>query len=146
MLDRAIDAVGEVADDVVVVAATGSVPATSPDVRLVRRLAAFEGPLAGLAIGLAASIRRRRAGHRRRRRHADARARRAAPTGRHARQHEAAVLADATVHRPLPVALRRSAAAPAVERLLAAVSGASARCSTARTSWSSRRRLAAGRP
>ena len=54
LLDHAIAAVQAVATDVVVVAAPGMNPDVSEGVRLVRDPVAFEGPLAGLAAGLAA--------------------------------------------------------------------------------------------
>jgi len=119
MLDRAIAAVGQVAGVVLVVAAPDSLPAmSSPDVRIVHDVRAFEGPLAGLATGLSAmdltidrvivvggdmptlvpAVLRRLVD--------------ALDT------YEAAVLADDAGPRPLPTALRRSAAAPVVERLL----------------------------
>jgi len=120
MLDRAIAAVGQVAGVVLVVAPPDSVPATSsPDARIVHDVRAFEGPLAGLATGLSAmdltidrvivvggdmptlvpAVLRRLVD--------------ALDT------HQAAVLADEAGPRPLPIALRLSAGAPAVERLLA---------------------------
>jgi molybdopterin-guanine dinucleotide biosynthesis protein A len=54
LLERAVEAVGTVAADVVVVAAPGVDPAVPPDVTLVHDDAAFEGPLAGLIAGLTA--------------------------------------------------------------------------------------------
>ena len=54
LLDHAIAAVQAVATDVVVVAAPDMNPDVSEGVRLVRDPVAFEGPLAGLAAGLAA--------------------------------------------------------------------------------------------
>ena len=118
MLDHAIAAVEQVAGTVLVVAPPDSVPAMASDARLVHDSHAFEGPLAGLATGLKAmdpglehiivvggdmptlvpAVLRRLLG--------------ALET------HEAAVLADDAGPRPLPIALRRSAAAPALERLL----------------------------
>ncbi len=118
MLDHAIAAVELVAGTVLVVAPPDSVPAMASDARLVHDANAFGGPLAGLATGLTAMD----------------------PTLDHLivvggdmpslvpavlrrlidalETHEAAVLADEAGPRPLPIALRRSAAAPAVERLL----------------------------
>ena len=54
LLHHAIAAVRTVADEIVVVAAPGQEPAVPAGVRVVRDEAAFEGPLAGLATGLAA--------------------------------------------------------------------------------------------
>lgn len=54
LLDHAIAAVQAVATDVVVVAAPGANPHVPEGVRLTRDRVAFEGPLAGLAAGLAA--------------------------------------------------------------------------------------------
>jgi molybdopterin-guanine dinucleotide biosynthesis protein A len=54
LLERAVEAVGTVAADVVVVAAPGVDPAVPPDVTLVHDDAAFGGPLAGLIAGLTA--------------------------------------------------------------------------------------------
>jgi molybdopterin-guanine dinucleotide biosynthesis protein A len=118
MLDHAIAAVEQVAGTVFVVAPPDSVPAMASDARLVHDSHAFDGPLAGLATGLNAMD----------------------PTLEHIiavggdmptlvpavlrrlidalETHEAAVLADDAGPRPLPIALRRSAAAPAVKRLL----------------------------
>ena len=118
MLDHAIAALEQVAGTVLVVAPPDSVPAMASDARLVHDSHAFEGPLAGLATGLKAmdpgleriivvggdmptllpAVLRRLTD--------------ALDT------HEAAVLADDGGPRPLPIALRRSAAAPALERLL----------------------------
>ena len=53
MLDHAVRAVQAVATDVLVVAAPGADPTLPEGVRLARDLLAFEGPLAGLAAGLA---------------------------------------------------------------------------------------------
>ena len=61
MLDRAVDAVGVVATDIVVVRAPGMSGSLSPEVTIAHDARAFEGPLAGLAAGLAAldpSVRR----------------------------------------------------------------------------------------
>ena len=54
MLDRAIDAVRSVATDVIVVSAPDSSSNVPDDVRVVRDARAFDGPLAGIATGLAA--------------------------------------------------------------------------------------------
>jgi molybdopterin-guanine dinucleotide biosynthesis protein A len=118
MLDHAIAAVQLVAGTVLVVAPPDSVPAMASDARLVHDSHAFDGPLAGLATGLNAmdstlehiivvggdmpslvpAVLRRLIDE--------------------LETHEAAVLADDSGPRPLPIALRRSAAGPAVERLL----------------------------
>ena len=61
MLDRAIDAVRAVATDIVVVSTLDGTPTIPTDVTLAHDARAFEGPLAGLAAGLAAlddSVRR----------------------------------------------------------------------------------------
>jgi molybdopterin-guanine dinucleotide biosynthesis protein A len=119
LLERAIDAVGRVATDVVVVAAPAITRALPPGVTLVHDADAYEGPLAGLASGLAAL---------------DPVVGRVivvggdmptlvpAVLGRLLDQldaHDLAVLADDAGPRPLPMALRRSTAAPVVDRLLA---------------------------
>lgn len=120
MLDRAIAAVGQVAGVVLVVAPPASLPAmSSSDARLVHDVRAFEGPLAGLATGLDAI---------------DPTLERVVAVGGDMPTlvpavlrrlvdaldtHEAAVLADDAGPRPLPIALRRSAAAPTLDRLLA---------------------------
>lgn len=54
LLDRAIDAVRAVAAEVVVVAAPGAKPDLPEGVRLAHDPVAYDGPLAGLAVGLAA--------------------------------------------------------------------------------------------
>jgi molybdenum cofactor guanylyltransferase len=54
MLDRAIDAVRVVATDIVVVTTPDGSPILSPDVTIAHDARAFDGPLAGLAAGLAA--------------------------------------------------------------------------------------------
>jgi molybdenum cofactor guanylyltransferase len=121
MVEYAIVAVGQVADVVLVVTAPDSGPGTtsSPNARYVQDVRPFGGPLSGLATGLHALI----------------------PTTERViavggdmptlvpavlrrlvdglETHEAAVLADDAGPRPLPIALRRSAASPVVERLLA---------------------------
>jgi molybdopterin-guanine dinucleotide biosynthesis protein A len=53
LLDHAIRAVQAVASEVVVVAAPGAEPSVPDGVRIARDPVAFEGPLAGLAAGLA---------------------------------------------------------------------------------------------
>src|SRR6185312_6472066 len=61
MLDRAIDAVRVVATDIVVVTTPDGSPRLSAEVTIARDARPFEGPLAGLAAGLAAldpSVRR----------------------------------------------------------------------------------------
>ena len=61
MLDLAIDAVRVVATDIVVVTVPDGSPSLSPEVTIAHDARAFEGPLAGLAAGLAAfdpSVRR----------------------------------------------------------------------------------------
>jgi molybdopterin-guanine dinucleotide biosynthesis protein A len=120
MLERAIDAVGQIATDIVVVAAPHSVPMVPAHVVLAHDARAYEGPLAGLATGLASL---------------EPAIERAIvvggdmPTlvpavldrlldGLEAR--DLAVLADDAGPRPLPMAVRRSVAGPAAERLLAA--------------------------
>ena len=55
LLEHAIGAVREVTRDVLVVVAPGSDQSVPPGVRLVHDDRAFEGPLAGLATGLAAT-------------------------------------------------------------------------------------------
>jgi molybdenum cofactor guanylyltransferase len=54
LLDHAVDAVLQVAGDVVVVAAPGGLPAVPERVRVIHDPTAFEGPLAGLLAGLEA--------------------------------------------------------------------------------------------
>jgi molybdenum cofactor guanylyltransferase len=119
MLDRAIDAVRTVSSIVVVVASEGASPSVDDGVTVVHDRHAFEGPLAGLATGLAGlgsfveqvvvvggdmptlvpAVLERLV---------------AALEG-----HDAAVLADEAGPRPLPMAIRPSVAGPAVERLIA---------------------------
>jgi len=55
LLDHAIDAVRPFAPEIVVVAAPDAAPALPDDVTLVRDPVAFQGPLAGLLVGLDAS-------------------------------------------------------------------------------------------
>jgi molybdenum cofactor guanylyltransferase len=119
MLDYAIDAVQVVATEVVVVAAPGVAHAVGDGVRIAHDERPFEGPLSGLASGLAVL---------------DPTVDRVVVVGGDMPSlvpavlerlisaldgHEAAVLADETGPRPLPIAIRPSAASPAVERLIA---------------------------
>ncbi len=119
MLDRAIAAVAQVADVVMVIAPPDSVPAITSQVQMLHDARAFEGPLAGLATGLDAM---------------DPTIERVIVVGGDMptlvpavlrrlidalETHEAAALADAAGPRPLPIALRRSVAGPVVGRLLA---------------------------
>ncbi len=55
LLHHAIDAVRPIAAEIIVVAAPGANPAVPPEVTLVHDAVAFEGPLAGLLRGLAAT-------------------------------------------------------------------------------------------
>jgi molybdopterin-guanine dinucleotide biosynthesis protein A len=55
LLEHAIGAVRPLASEVLVVAAPGGAPRISADVRLVHDPSPFEGPLAGLRVGLAAA-------------------------------------------------------------------------------------------
>ena len=57
LLDRAVDAVRSIADDLVVVAPPGTIPDVPdvPGVRVVHDPVAFEGPLSGARTGLAAA-------------------------------------------------------------------------------------------
>ena len=119
MLDHVIERVRAVATDIVVVGRSDA-PATAPGaVRVVGDDRPFEGPLAGLGAGLRALD----------------------PATEHVlvvggdmptlapavlarlsarlEAHQAAVLADDVGPRPLPMAVRRSVASPAVGRLLA---------------------------
>ena len=118
MLDHVVDRVRDVATDVVVVAAAGASIDLPPDVEVVQDDRRFEGPLAGLGVGLRA---------------VDPGVERVIVVGGDmptvvpavlARlvaaldRREAAMLADDTRERPLPMALRRSVASPSVDRLL----------------------------
>ena len=118
MLDHVIDAVRSLATDISVVATTDAPPTVPADVTLVHDARAFEGPLAGLATGLAAL---------------DPAVERVVVVGGDMPtlvpavmrrlidgldRHEAAVLADDEGPRPLPMVVRLSAAGPAVERLV----------------------------
>jgi molybdopterin-guanine dinucleotide biosynthesis protein A len=120
MLERAIEAVGKVATDVVVVAAPDVAHAIPSGVAVARDRRAYEGPLAGLATGLAAlqrevelvivvggdmptlvpAVLTRLLGL------VDA--------------ADAVVLEDDEGPRPLPMAARRSIVQPVADRLLAA--------------------------
>jgi molybdopterin-guanine dinucleotide biosynthesis protein A len=117
LLARAIDAVRSVATDVVVVVAPGADPAVPPGIEVARDATAHEGPLAGLASGLATL---------------DPAVERVVAVGGDMptlvpavlgvllgslERREAAVLADADGPRPLPMAIRRSSGGPAAERL-----------------------------
>ena len=119
MLDHAIDRARAVASDVVVVAAASSVREVPPNIEIVHDDRPFEGPLAGLGVGLHA---------------VDPGVERVIVVGGDMPtvvpavlrrllaaldRHEAAVLADADRPRPLPLALRRPVAVAAVDRLLA---------------------------
>jgi molybdopterin-guanine dinucleotide biosynthesis protein A len=121
MLEHAIDAVRPVVDEVLVVVAPDATPTLSTGVRLVRDDRAFEGPLAGVATGLAATdaeivlvvagdmpsmvsmvLRRLLATV-------------VAPDG-----PDAAVLASGDGSRPLPMVMRRTPAQAIADSLLAA--------------------------
>jgi molybdopterin-guanine dinucleotide biosynthesis protein A len=118
MLDHVVDRVRDVATDVVVVTATGASIDLPSDVEVVHDDRPFEGPLAGLGVGLRA---------------VDPGVERVIVVGGDmptvvpavlARlvaaldRREAAMLADDTRERPLPMAVRRSVASPSVDRLL----------------------------
>jgi molybdenum cofactor guanylyltransferase len=118
MLDHAIDAVRAIATEIVVVAARDGTPVLPAGVTVAHDGRAYEGPLAGLATGLAGleqaverivvvggdmptlvpAVLRRMIDR--------------------LEGHDLAVLADDIGPRPLPMALRRSRVGPAVERLL----------------------------
>lgn len=119
MLHHALDIVRGIGSDVVVVVAPGAMPGLPTGVRLAHDTQSFEGPLAGLAAGLAAL---------------DASVERVIVVGgdmpslvpavlrrlvSELATHEAAVLADAGGPRPLPLAVRRTRAGPAADRLIA---------------------------
>jgi molybdopterin-guanine dinucleotide biosynthesis protein A len=118
LLDHAIDAVRLVCDEVVVVVGVGDVPPIDAEVRLVHDVRPFEGPLAAVALGLASTD-----------------ADRCLVVGGDMPSLVPAVLrrlvaalddgsADVAVldagghHRPLPMAVRRSAAATAATALI----------------------------
>jgi molybdopterin-guanine dinucleotide biosynthesis protein A len=119
LLDHAIDAVRVVATDIVVVVAPGANLSVPPGVQVARDPVAFEGPLAGLAAGLAEF---------------DASVERVVVVAGDMPSLVPAVLkglldlvasgADAAIlghegdARPLPMALRRASAEPALQRLL----------------------------
>jgi len=118
MLDRVIERVRDVASDVVVIAAADATLAVPSDVELVRDDRPFEGPLAGLGFGLHA---------------VDPGVERVIVVGGDMPslvpgvlerligaldRREGAVLADAEGPRPLPLAVRRSVASPAVDALV----------------------------
>jgi molybdopterin-guanine dinucleotide biosynthesis protein A len=119
MLERAIDAVRAVATDIVVVTTPDGSPMLSPDVTIAHDARAFEGPLAGLAAGLATL---------------DPSVRRAVVVGgdmpslvplvleRMLGQLESAdlvVLEADDRARPLPMAIRPVVVGPVIDRLLA---------------------------
>lgn len=120
MLDHVVDRVRRVATDIIVVTAAGSFPDLPSDVEVVQDELPFAGPLAGLGVGL---------------RTVDPGVERVIVVGGDmptvepavlARliatldRREAAVLADDTRERPLPLAIRRMAASAAVDDLLEA--------------------------
>lgn len=131
VLDRAIDAVAAVVDEVIVVVAPGDDRPLPPGSRRVADATAFQGPLAGLATGLAASLATGVAGDHRGE---------AAPSGvvlvvggdmpalrpavlrqLVAAVHDGAagaVLHDGRAARPLPAAYRSGTAAAATQGLL----------------------------
>ena len=118
MLDHTVDAIRAIATEIVVVAARDGVLVLPAGVTVAHDAQAYEGPLAGLATGLAGlepavdrivvvggdmptlvpAVLRRMIDR--------------------LEGHDLAVLADDVGPRPLPMALRRSRAGPAVERLL----------------------------
>jgi molybdopterin-guanine dinucleotide biosynthesis protein A len=118
LLEHAIEAVRQVADEVIVVAGVDDTPSLGADVRLVHDVRPFEGPLAALAVGLASTD-----------------AERCLVVGGDMPSLVPAVLRrliealddgsiDAAVldadghHRPLPMALRRSTAAAVAAALI----------------------------
>jgi molybdopterin-guanine dinucleotide biosynthesis protein A len=118
MLEHVIERLRGVTSEIVVVAATGALPAIPSDVDLVNDPRPFEGPLAGLAAGLRAT---------------DPGVERVIVVGGDMptivpavldrllaalERREAAVLADDGRARPLPLAVRRSAASAAADRLI----------------------------
>ena len=119
MLDHAIDAVGAVATEIVVVGPRTGPSIARPEITAVRDELPFEGPLAGLAAGLHAL---------------DPAVERVLVVGGDMptmvpavlerliaalERREASVLADDDGPRPLPMATRRSVASPAADRLIA---------------------------
>jgi Molybdopterin-guanine dinucleotide biosynthesis protein A len=128
MLHRAIAAVRELASDVIVVVAPDAARDVPEDVRVVRDARPFDGPLAGLATGLAA---------------VDPSVERVLVVGGDMpglvpavlarlldalEGHELAVLADDAGPRPLPIAARPLPARAAADRLLAGGSVAFGHC------------------
>jgi len=118
MLDHVIERLRAVTSEVVVVAAVGAMPDIPADVDLVHDDEPFEGPLAGLAVGLRA---------------VDPGVERVIVVGGDMptivpalldrllgslERRQAAVLADDERPRPLPLAVRRSVASQAAARLL----------------------------
>lgn len=118
MLDHVIERLRNVTPEIVVVAAVGAIPDIPCDIDLVHDDAPFEGPLAGLAVGLRAL---------------DPGVERVIVVGgdmptmvpavlarlvEALARREAAVLADDQHARPLPLAVRRSAASEAADALL----------------------------
>jgi molybdopterin-guanine dinucleotide biosynthesis protein A len=118
MLDHAIGAVAAIATEIVVVGPSDGASVARSDVVTVNDEHPFEGPLAGLAAGLHAL---------------DPAVERVLVVGGDMptlvpavldrlvaalESHEAAVLADDDGPRPLPLAVRPSAASPAVDRLI----------------------------
>lgn len=119
LLSHAIDAVAAIADVVVVVTAPGSSREVPEFVVVASDRRPFEGPLAGLAVGLAAL---------------PASVERVVAVGgdmpalvvpvlesmlRHLDKHDAVVLADAVGPRPLPLVAQRVAVSAAADGLLA---------------------------
>ena len=119
LLDHAIDAVGAVATNIVVVGPSDEVSVARPEITVVRDELPFEGPLAALAAGFHAL---------------DPAVERVLVVGGDMptmvpavlerlvaalERREASVLADDDGPRPLPMATRRSVASPAADRLIA---------------------------
>jgi molybdenum cofactor guanylyltransferase len=118
MLEHVIERVRDVASDVIVIAAAGATPDVPHDVEIARDERPFEGPLAGLAVGL---------------HNVDPGVERVIVVGGDMPtivpavldrllaaldRREAAVLTDQRRTRPLPLAVRRAAASTAVDALL----------------------------
>lgn len=118
MLTHVIEHLRDVTPEIVVVAAAGALPDIASDVDLVHDDAPFEGPLAGVAVGLRA---------------VDPGIERVIVVGgdmptivpavlarllEALARRQAAVLADGERARPLPLAVRRSSGAEAADRLL----------------------------
>ena len=118
MLDHVIERLRAVTSEIVVVAATGALPDVASDIDLVNDDSPFEGPLAGLAVGLRA---------------VDPGVERVIVVGGDMptivpavlerllaalERRQAAVLADQERARPLPLGLRRSAGSQAADRLI----------------------------